>query len=445
MSDGNLPGDDLPDPSVEPTAVIPATPGTPPGPAGIPPVGPPPSAPPFGDSDSDDPSEGNGAGPGQPPWVIPVIVGIIALAIVLLALILTRGSDDDDDALPAVDTTTTTMAPETTLEIVTVTSVETTTTAPETSTTVAPETTVEATTTLAPETTVAPTTTPPTTTPPTTAPPTTAPPEPEGPVAQPAGNIGANVASLATVDGEQTFAVIGTCTSTPTVGLQAISSALANESGTVYVVDVYLDEGGDPFIEVTDMTESIAGFIYGQDTAGDNSRWSADISDPNTIDQVTLTALDGTSDPIALSMNSNGPTECGRGFVASPSPFPEEGPIDFIDQFDPPNPGSGFAVLAACNDATYVTSGGGLIDIFFATASDEFNSSYSVDLPANSTFWTTPDGVTANQQIVFQKGGGGDTDYATQVVNFNNDAIGYLSVRIQPTSGGGLKLIDCPA
>jgi hypothetical protein len=357
----------------------------------------------------------------RPAWVLPTTVGIVAVAAVLLALIFTR--DGNDAAAPAVDTTTSSVAPETTSPPSTAPD----TTAPDTT---APETS-------APATSVEPTTVPPTTVARTTLPPT-------GPIADAGADLGVGGASIATADGTNRFDAVVVCASTVTVGLQAESAVLTDDFGHVYVIDVFLDEGSPTgSAQITDMSEAVAGFVYGQDTPGNNSRWTAELPESNLIDRLTFDAVDGTSAPINVSANWLDPSACGQGFLLTQSPFPAGGPITFVDQFDEPIPGEGFAVLAACNDSTYITTGGGLLDQFPVGDGSIFSASYLVDDPTDPMLWATPDGVSSDDQLVEQYGGGGDTDLATNVSSIDGTQWGYLRFTVQPTVPGGLTVINC--
>lgn len=363
---------------------------------------------------------------GQPPWVIPVIVGIVAVTIIAVVLILSRGDDDDDGIAgdtTAVDTSLdTTLADttvvETTIPETTVVDTTTTTTEATTTTTIAPETT----TTVAPSTTVE------------SPPPTTAAGGPE-----PISALTPNQASIADGEGVRRYAIANTCSSTATVGLQVESSVLIGESGDVYVLDVYFDEGIGPSVALTDMNVEIAGFVFGQDTFETTTVWSADLpGSADAIDRLEMPPIEGSRGPVTITVNRGGVAACSTGFYAEPSPIPPGEPITPVGQFDAPIPGNGFALLAECGGA-YVLSGSGLLDLF-----DEGATFSSTIIPAagGDTAYRTIDDPGPNDQFIEQFGGGGDIEYASRVVDFDGNE-GYLTFVLPPTVAGGLPSIEC--
>jgi hypothetical protein len=97
----------------------------------------------------------------------------------------------------------------------------------------------------------------------------------------------------------------------------------------------------------------------------------------------------------------------------------------------------------AGDDSTDVTTGGGLLDQFPVGDGSIFSASHLVDDPTDRMLWATPDGVSPDDQLVEQYGGGGDTDLATDVSTIDGTQWGYLRFTIQPTVPGGLTVIDC--
>ncbi len=366
------------------------------------------------DFDTDD-------GPTRPPWALPLGIAVIVVLAIVAALVI--GGDDDDGP------TTSSLPP--------VTITETTTVA-----TSAPDTTdtTTASTAPSPETTVAP---------PATAPPATDAP-PEEPLADDVSTLGPGEASIADASGTERFTMASTCASVQTVGLQVISSLLVGDNGSIRTLDVFLDEGVAPQIELSDLDGQIPGFVFGQD-GGDPGqiRWGGDgpTGSLDPANQLTLGSIglsqhgDGSAvGPVNISYRPGEIAVCGTGFVSEPWPFAPGEQATFIDQFSP-TVGRGFSVLGECA-GTLLLSEGGLLSSF--DSSDGISASLQ-RAPGGSTLeaWATPFAIDPLEQVVEQQGGGGDVTTAVRIDSFDSDASAYLEWTQQPTVAGGLVTIDC--
>lgn len=368
------------------------------------------------DFDTDD-------GPTRPPWAVPLAIAVVAVLAIAAALIFGGGDDDPPTAssLPPVTTTDTTAA----------------TSVPEntTDTTVATPTTTAASTT----TTVAP---------PATAPPATQPP-PQGPIADDVGSLAPGEASIADASGSQRFTMVSTCLSTQTVGLQVVSSLLVGANGSIRTLDVFLDEGASPMIELSDLDGQIPGFVFGRDGGDDGQvRWGG-AGPSGSIDpanQLTLASIgagqrgDGSAvGAVNISYRPADVGVCGTGFVSEPWPFGPGEQATFVDQFGP-TIGRGFSVLGECS-GSLILSEGGLLTSF--DTPDGISATLQ-RAPGGAALenWATPFTIDPLEQVVQQQGGGGDVTTALRIDRFDNGAA-YLEWTQQPTVPGGLVSIEC--
>ncbi|MGB0112339.1 MAG: hypothetical protein WBP59_03890 [Ilumatobacteraceae bacterium] len=365
------------------------------------------------------PASNDPSGPARPAWVIPVIVGIVAITAIALALIFTRDSGDSDESTVTDSTVG--------------------------------ATTTDASTTASTEPTEPTVTTPDATDPPATDPPATDAPAPDGPLADDVSTLAADELSIASANGTSMNNIVSTCHVTVAPGLQLTSSGVsgaAGSEGAIMTLDIWSDEGSTPYIEISDLSGQVGGFIFGRDGGdGDQVRWGAELTEPfGPVNQLTLESTgaptygDGTPvAPINISFTRAEAQQCGSGFYIEPSPFaPGETPA-FLDQFGE-QPGTGFAIVGQCSD-TLILSGGGMLSAY------DFDGAIQVNMqlaPAAETdYYTTPDPVDPAEQIVDQQGGGGDVSTALRVDDFDTGTPTYLTWTQQPPVEGGMPTIEC--